>query len=118
MASTATGTELTEAHPPRTVTVRIRLDKAGDVQSVEPEYFAISKKENEEVLWVIDNPEVYFTVEFKQETPSPFYESQFNTQFPFSGLVRREVLGDSLKYYKYSVTAGKKRLDPGGVVNQ
>jgi len=32
-------------------------------------------------------------------------------------LVRREVLGDPGKYYKYTVRAGGRSLDPGGVVD-
>jgi hypothetical protein len=85
----------------------------------EPEYFDIKKHLHEQVKWVSADPDAYFTVEF--EHGSPFHYTQFSTDFPYSGLVRREVLGDPGKKYKYTVRfeEGKKSIviDPGGVVN-
>ncbi len=85
----------------------------------DPEYFKISKGQHEQVHWVSD-PAVYFNVEFKGD--SPFYESQFSTDSPYSGLVRRSVLGDPGKQYEYRVriktrNGEVKEFDPGGVVN-
>jgi hypothetical protein len=48
---------------------------------------------------------------------SPFYYTQFSNLEPYSGLVRREVLGDRRKYSKYTVRTLNKSIDPGGVVN-
>lgn len=96
-------------------TVTIHVDAKGGVESVDPKQFEISKSNQEEVLWQTDSSQpVYFTVEFKGE--SPFYESQFNSDFPVSGLVRREVLSDPLKKYEYTVRAGGEVLDPTGIV--
>jgi hypothetical protein len=98
----------------RTV-VKINVDSKGGVESVTPNQFEVSKGKQEEVIWIVDSFQpVYFTVEFKGQ--SPFYESQFSSDFPVSGLVRREVLADPLKEYKYTVRAGGKTLDPVGIV--
>jgi hypothetical protein len=97
-------------------TVTIRVNNKGEVQEAEPEYFEISKSNQEEVIWQISDPKVYFTVEFEEE--SPFYESQFNNDFPASGLVRRSVLADPQKRYKYTVRAGGAVLDPGGWIQK
>jgi hypothetical protein len=96
-------------------TVEIHLDAKGGVVSVEPNAFEIYKGNQEEVIWQTDSKQpVYFTVEFKGE--SPFYESQFSSDYPVSGLVRRNLLGDPLKKYEYTVRAGGKALDPVGIV--
>ncbi len=97
-------------------TVTIHVNRNGEVQSTEPEYFEISKSNQEEIVWQVSDPKAYFTVEFERE--SPFYESQFNNDFPASGLVRRSVLADPQKRYKYTVRAGGAVLDPGGVVTK
>ena len=96
-------------------TVVIHVDTKGAVESVTPNTFEISKDNQEEVIWQTDsNQPGYFTVEFKGA--SPFYESQFSSDYPASGLVRRSVLGDPLKKYEYTVRAGGKTLDPIGIV--
>jgi hypothetical protein len=102
---------------PRKV-VTIHVDQKGEVQRVDPDPFVISKSNQEEVLWQAsaNNPEAYFTVDFGQE--SPFEYTQFSSDQPVSGLVRREVLADPGKYYKYTVRSGGKSLDPGGVVDR
>ena len=60
-------------------TVTIHVNKDGEVQHAEPEYFELS---------------------------------------PASGLVRRDVLPDLQKRYKYTVRAGGADLDPGGVITK
>ncbi len=97
------------------VTVTIQVDANLEVLSVAPDQFVISKSKNQQVLWRANDPRALFNVDFKQD--SPFQYTQFNNVEPYSGLVRREVLGNPGKYYKYTVTTGKKSLDPGGVVN-
>jgi hypothetical protein len=87
-------------------TVTIHVNKDLEVQHTEPEYFEISKCNQEEIVWQISDPKAYFTVEFEGE--SPFYESQFNNDFP----------ADPQKRYKYTVRAGGAVLDPGGVVTK
>jgi len=57
-----------------------------------------------------------FTVDF-EKNGSPFYESQFSSDSPISGLVRRDVLPGP-KRYNYTVRAGDKSLDPGGGVKE
>lgn len=100
--------------------VRIQIDRTGTIKVV-PETFEVSKKENEEVLWVCEDandPHPYFTVEF-EKNGSPFYETQYSSAAPCSGLVRREVL-PSPKVYKYTVRIHERNLDrmldPGGIV--
>jgi hypothetical protein len=118
MASTATGTETMPTQQPRTVIITIRVDPQGKILSVEPDEFKISKKGNEQVMWVTDpaNPPTYFTVEFDEQEGSPFYESQFNSEFNVSGPVRRVILADRKKYYKYAVRTDNDEKDPGGYV--
>lgn len=81
----------------------------------DPKEFRISKSHFDQVKWVGAN-ETYFTVEFDGE--SPFYESQFSSDAPYSGLVRRDVLGDPNKVYKYTVRAGGRTVDPGGIIDR
>jgi len=100
---------------PRKV-VTIHVDNKGEAQRVDPDRFVISKGNQEEVLWQASNPDAYFTVDFGEE--SPFEYTQFSSDEPASGLVRREVLADPGKYYKYTVRAGGKSIDPGGVVDR
>jgi hypothetical protein len=95
--------------------VTIHLDSKGEVKRVDPEPFVISKGNFEQVLWEASDPKAHFTVDFGDH--SPFDYTQFSDTEPYSGLVRREVLGDPGKYYKYTVRAGGVSLDPGGVVN-
>ena len=104
----------TAASPAHRKTVTIQVDAKGAIKSTEPEYFEISKSNQEEVIWRVTDPNVYFTVEFAGE--SPFYESQFSSDYPISGLVRRSVLGDPLKKYKYTVRTKNSEVDPGGVI--
>lgn len=86
----------------------------GKIQ-VSQDTFRISKSNQEEVVWQASDPSVYFTVEFKE---SPFYESQFSSDYPASGLVRRSVLPDPQKEYEYTIRAGGALLDPTGVVTK
>lgn len=104
----------------RTVQVEINLDKSGNLMA-KPDYFEVSKGNNEEVMWVCMQEHAHrrdgqpcFTVDF-DKNGSPFYESQFSSDSPISGLVRRDVLPGP-KRYNYTVRAGNKSLDPGGGV--
>jgi hypothetical protein len=92
------------------VTVDPKLEDITD-----PKEFRISKGRFDQVKWVAA-AETYFTVEFNGE--SPFYESQFSSDAPYSGLVRRDILGDPLKTYKYTVRAGGRTVDPGGIIDR
>jgi len=106
----------------REVIVEIGLGIDGNIEA-DPDYFEISKSKNEEVKWVCvqkhehpkDGP--CFTVDF-EKNGSPFYESQFSSAAPFSGLAKRNVLPGP-KIYNYTVRIpGKPDLDPGGGVQQ
>lgn len=105
----------------REVVVTVGLDAQQNI-AVAPEYFQISKSKNEEVRWVCgmkhehnkDGP--CFTVDF-EKNGSPFYESQFSSDAPVSGLARRGVLPGP-KIYEYTVRVGNKQVDPGGGVQQ
>ena len=99
----------------KVVTVTIHVDSKGGVERVDPEPFEIFKSKYEQVLWKASDPKAHFTVDFGDH--SPFDYTQFSDAEPYSGLVRRDVLGDPGKYYKYTVRAGGKSLDPGGVVD-
>jgi hypothetical protein len=105
----------------REVIVEVRLNASGDPE-VSEEYFYVSKSKNEEVRWVCaqehdcSKNRPCFSVEFKNND-SPFYEYQFSSDAPVSGLVRRNVL-PSNQIYKYTVRIGEKSSDPGGGVKQ
>lgn len=99
----------------KVATVTIHVDSKGEVERVDPEPFVISKGMHEHVLWQASDPKAHFTVDFGDD--SPFEYTQFSDAEPYSGLVQREVLGDPGKYYKYTVRAGGKTLDPGGIIN-
>lgn len=105
----------------REVVVEIRFDDRGEIMT-EPLNFFVSKGGNEEVKWVCAQAHKHseagpcFTVDF-ESNGSPFYESQFSSDAPFSGLVRREVLPGP-KLYKYTVRSGDKTSDPGGGVQK
>jgi hypothetical protein len=83
----------------------------------EPETFVISKRGNGQVQWVAAEG-VRFTVEFEGE--SPFYESQFSDESPYSGIIRRNVLGDRKKTYTYNVRIenDQRFADPGGIIDR
>ena len=95
------------------VTVTIPVDSKGEVQG-DPGKFEISKSKHQQVHWRASDGKSHFNVDFGEN--SPFAYTQFSDAEPYSGLVRREVLGDPAKYYKYTVSAGGKSIDPGGIV--
>jgi hypothetical protein len=95
------------------VLVSIKLDADGNI-AVHPERFKIHKHQDQFVRWHCPTGE-YFTVEFEKD--SPFYESQFSRNFPCSGLVRRPILPDKLRPYKYTIRVGNHVLDPEGEVD-
>jgi hypothetical protein len=105
----------------REVIIEIGFDNQGNMRA-DPDYFQISKGRNEEVRWVCaqnhkhneDGP--CFTVDF-EKNGSPFYESQFSSEAPVSGLARRNVLPGP-KIYEYTVRIGDKTMDPGGGVKE
>ena len=105
----------------REVLVKIGLDDKGNIVAV-PDYFQVSKRRNEEVRWVcaqnhkhdVDGP--CFTVDF-EKNGSPFYESQFSSDAPVSGLAKRSVLPGP-KRYNYTVRVGDKISDPAGGVKE
>lgn len=104
----------------RVVKVVIPLDKNGQVKgdpeiNGKPVPFEISKSSNEQVFWEASDLKSPFNIEFTGD--SPFHYKQFSDVAPYSGLVRRDVLGDRGKYYKYTVRTGKKSIDPGGIVD-
>jgi hypothetical protein len=101
--------------------INIRLDERGEI-TVDTPYFQVSKGSFEQVLWVCDvkhshaesQADPCFTVDF-EGNGSPFYETQFSSDSPYSGLVRRDILAGP-KRYKYTVRVGDKTLDPYGGV--
>jgi hypothetical protein len=105
----------------REVLVKIGLDSRGNIEAV-PDYFQVSKRRNEEVRWVCGQDHEHpkdgpcFTVDF-EKNGSPFYESQFSSDAPVSGLAKRSVLPGP-KIYNYTVRVGDKSLDPGGGVKE
>jgi hypothetical protein len=105
----------------REVIVKIGLNSEGDI-AVVPTYFLVSQSANEEVRWVCAQDHVHdkdgpcFTVDF-EKNGSPFYESQFSSDAPVSGLAKRNVLPGP-KMYNYTVRIGDKALDPGGGVQK
>jgi hypothetical protein len=62
-------------------------------------------------------PDPGFQELIQAKKDSPFYYTQFSNLEPYSGLVRRKVLGDRRKYCEYTARTLKKNIDPGGVVN-
>lgn len=101
---------------PREIPVTITIDPSGAIK-VSPQTFRVSKSNNEEVVWRCTDPSAYFTVDFGKDG-SPFYESQFSSHSPCSGLIRRDVLPDPGKNYKYTVRVDSLKLDPDGIVVQ
>jgi hypothetical protein len=107
----------------REFVIKVWLNEEGKVEVDRP-YFFVSKSANEEVRWVCaqnhdhtkDQGLPCFSVEFAKDD-TPFYEFQFNSDVPVSGLVRRDVLPSS-KCYEYTVRIGEKSLDPGGGVKK
>jgi hypothetical protein len=106
----------------REVIVKVGLDSSANIEVV-PAYFLISKSRNEQVKWICAQEHKHstegpcFTVDF-EKNGSPFYESQFSSDAPFSGPAKRSVLPGP-KIYEYTVRMnGKKDLDPGGGVQQ
>jgi hypothetical protein len=112
--SMATTSTVTSSESGSVVTVIIPVDKNGEVER-EPAPFRISKSLHQQVLWKASDSKAQFNIEFQED--SPFDYKQFSNLEPYSGLVRRDVLGDRGKYYKYTVRTGKKSIDPGGIVD-
>jgi hypothetical protein len=105
--------------------IPVQIQTKGGIVKLSLDPFRISKSQHQQILWTIDDEKLHFNIEFTDG--SPFEYTQFSDLEPYSGLVRRDVLG-SPRYYKYTVTvtAGStaagykpvgKPLDPGGVVD-
>lgn len=99
---------------PREQAVTIYVDANGDLIRVDHDRVRISKSAHEEVLWQTSPPNASFKVVFAD---SPFHYPDFDGNNPYSGEVGRNLPGDG-KYYKYTVTAGAKSIDPGVIVNR
>lgn len=111
----------TPALGPSSREVIVKIGLAADKITLDKDYFEVSKSLNEEVKWVCAQDHKHgedgpcFTVDF-ETNGSPFYESQFSSDAPVSGLAKRSVLAGP-KVYKYTVRVkGKDDLDPGGGV--
>jgi hypothetical protein len=111
MATTST---VVNSQSGNVIRVTIQVDKDGEVQSVNPKSFVISKGMHQQVLWQASDSKAHFNIDFGDS--SPFEYSQFSDAEPYSGLVRRDVLGDPGKNYEYTVRTGSKSIDPGGYV--
>jgi hypothetical protein len=92
----------------RLKTIEIKVDEQGTPR-VADEHIAVvlDRTKDEEVMWVSELP---FRVDFGGD--SPFYESQFNTAYRRSGLVRRGVLSSQFRTYEYTIEINGKTLDP------
>jgi hypothetical protein len=76
-----------------------------------PDPVTLSKKGQDIITWECAfDPN--WIVDFG--TDSPFKNSVFNQNNPTSGPVRNEA---ALKYFKYTVTAGRASQDPGVIVD-
>lgn len=112
-----TGVKEAPKEPPgREIRVEISLDAKGHIVT-NPGTFKVCKSKNQEVVWVWagEKHEHPFTVDF-ETNGSPFYEKQFGSDAPVSGLVRRDVLPGPKKY-KYTVRFGNAVDDPDGEVD-
>ncbi len=94
------------------VTIGIEAGKL----KVSPDPFRVRKHQDQVLRWVCTADGGEFTVEFGSDCP--FYETQFNKDHPCSGLVRRNVVTDPKRIYKYTVRVGDNFLDPGGGVEK
>jgi hypothetical protein len=96
---------------------KVTVSVVGGKIQVDPDTFFISKENQEEVIWQASDSRVSFTVEFDKGN-SPFHEFQFSNDLSASGLVRRDVLPDQERRYKYTVTVQGMMLDPTGVITK
>jgi hypothetical protein len=97
----------TSSDPGGIVTLIIPVDKNGEVKS-EPAPLTIFKSLHQQVLWQASDGNAQFNIEFEED--SPFDYTQFSNVEPYSGLVKREVLGDPGKYCKYTVRTPNKSI--------
>jgi hypothetical protein len=89
--------------------VVIRLDNNRRPQLDEQdECIVLDRAKNEAILWISSAP---FHIDFHGD--SPFYENQFDNTHPHSGLARRNILGSTVRTYKYSIEINGQILDPG-----
>lgn len=94
--------------PDRVKTIEITLDESRNPKvAAEHECVVVDRTKDEEVEWVSALP---FRIDFGGD--SPFYESQFDSTYRRSGLVRRGVLTSKFREYKYTIEVNGKTLDP------
>jgi hypothetical protein len=68
------------------------------------------------VKWVYEGDKP-FSVDFGSKENSPFHDCHFTQSDSWSGFVRRDVLPDEERTYKYTVRVGGQESDPGGRVD-
>ena len=104
---------------PRTVQVYVDVDpKTKVVKNVTPDPFTIHKNQGQDVRWICIQG-LPFTVDFNGQHGSPFHQSKFGHNQPWSGLAREDVKPDPDVKYKYTVTVdGGPPKDPDGVVDR
>jgi len=95
-------------------TVEVKISLTNGNIAVAPDPFWLHKLQDQCILWKCDQD---FSVEFDPHD-CPFYEYQFSQDYPCSGIVRRSVVTDDHKIYKYTVRVGGVVLDPGGGVKK
>jgi len=96
-----------------TVTIDANTGKAS------PDPFHVSKSAKQHVVWVCNDPNAEFAVEFVGETP--FSGKRFHKHAPSSGPVPDHVPAGDKKLYKYNLTITRggsaKTYDPNGQVD-
>jgi len=102
--------------------VTIEYDPAqpvGKRLNVDLDPFVISQKGGEQIRWECrskdTSKEKPFVVDFCKDG-CPFEYTQFNQDYPHSGLVRRDVFPDPTRIYHYVIKVDDDVLDPGGGV--
>ncbi len=106
----------TPALSPRTAQVYIDVDPRTKRIHIVPVHFVIHKGQHQDVRWICMQ-DLPFTVDFDGQNGSPFGQSKFDDQQPWSGLAAVEP--NPNKPYKYTVRiSGYQDEDPEGVVDR
>jgi len=97
-------------------TVTVTID--ANTGKCAPDPFRVSKSGKQSVVWVCNDPNAEFSVEFVGETP--FTSKRFHKRSPSSGAVPDHVPAGG-KLYKYNLTITRagaaKTYDPNGQVD-
>ena len=104
----------TRMSPIREVPVTISVVK-GKITGITPDPFLIHKHGDQDIRWICKPPQ-RFMVDFGND--SPFYQNQFSNNYPCSGLVKRELVPNPNKIYKYTVRIDRDSVDPTGGVDK